>query len=198
VYQTRTLLEEQHSNEKLTRRAVALDGANAEARSTLSWRLMERGDYEGALTEAEQALAMTPNLAAAHGARGATLIFAGRIKEGLASLEICIRLDPRNPWSAIHLNRVALGLYFSRDYEAAVEAAKRTIHSYPGYVLAYRWLSAALGQLGRTEEAKEALEKAMTISPASFDLYVSNRVPWMRPEDYAHMLEGLRKAGWQG
>jgi hypothetical protein len=23
-------------------------------------------------------------------------------------------------------------------------------------------------------------------------------VPWMRPEDHAHMLEGLRKAGWQG
>jgi len=23
------------------------------------------------------------------------------------------------------------------------------------------------------------------------------RVPWMRPEDHAHMLDGLRKAGWQ-
>jgi hypothetical protein len=29
-------------------------------------------------------------------------------------------------------------------------------------------------------------------------LHVRNRVPWMRPEDHAHMLEGLRKAGWQG
>jgi hypothetical protein len=48
VYQTRALLEEQRSNEMLTRRAVALDGADAEARSILFWRLMERGDYEGA------------------------------------------------------------------------------------------------------------------------------------------------------
>jgi adenylate cyclase len=198
AYQTRALLQEQHSNETLTRRAVALDGSNAEACSNLSWRLMERGDYEGALTEADQAVAMTPNLAAAHGARGAALIFAGRPKEGLASLEICIRLDPRNPWSAIHLNRVALGLYFARDYEGAVEAAKRTIHSYPEYMLAYRWLAAALGQLGRSEEANEVLEKAIATAPAQFDMYVRNRVPWMRPEDYAHMIEGLRKAGWEG
>jgi hypothetical protein len=46
--------------------------------------------------------------------------------------------------------------------------------------------------------AKQALEKAMAIAPAQFDWYVSTRVPWHRPEDYAHMLEGLRKAGWQG
>jgi adenylate cyclase len=49
--------------------------------------------------------------------------------------------------------------------------------------------------MGRTLEGKEALEKAIAIAPASFDMHVRNRVPWMRPEDHAHMLEGLRKAG---
>jgi adenylate cyclase len=29
-------------------------------------------------------------------------------------------------------------------------------------------------------------------------MYVRKRVPWFRPEDHAHLLEGLRKAGWQG
>jgi adenylate cyclase len=28
-------------------------------------------------------------------------------------------------------------------------------------------------------------------------MYVRRRVPWQRPEDHAHMLEGLRKAGWR-
>ena len=64
--------------------------------------------------------------------------------------------------------------------------------------LVRRRRSIALGQLGRTAEAKEALEKAITIAPASFDMFVRQRVPWHRPEDYAHMLEGLRKAGWEG
>jgi len=54
-----------------------------------------------------------------------------------------------------------------------------------------------VGQLGRIDEAKEALEKAIALAPAAFDMYVRGRVPWMRVEDYAHMLEGLHKAGWQ-
>jgi adenylate cyclase len=93
---------------------------------------------------------------------------------------------------------MALGLYFCREYAAAVEVAKRAIRSYPDYPNTYRWLAGALGQLGRIEEAKEALERAIAIVPASFDMYVRGRVPWMRAEDIAHMLEGLRKAGWQG
>jgi adenylate cyclase len=28
-----------------------------------------------------------------------------------------------------------------------------------------------------------------------FQFYTRKRSPWMRPEDHAHMLEGLRKAG---
>jgi hypothetical protein len=40
--------------------------------------------------------------------------------------------------------------------------------------------------------------RAMAVAPASFEMYARNRVPWMRPEDHAHMLEGLRKAGWKG
>jgi hypothetical protein len=46
-----------------------------------------RGDHEDALTEAEQALTISPNLAAAHAVRGATLIFSGRPKEGVTALE---------------------------------------------------------------------------------------------------------------
>jgi adenylate cyclase len=90
---------------------------------------------------------------------------------------------------------VASALYFSRQYEASVEAAKRTIRSYPDFPLTYRWLAAALAQTGRIDEAKETLEKAIAIAPASFDMYVRSRAPWMRPEDHAHILEGLRKAG---
>jgi hypothetical protein len=29
-------------------------------------------------------------------------------------------------------------------------------------------------------------------------MYVRARVPWHRAEDYEHMLDGLRKAGWEG
>jgi hypothetical protein len=63
---------------------------------------------------------------------------------------------------------------------------------------AQRFLAAALAQLSRTEEAKEALDKAIANLPTSFGSKVRERPPWFRPEDHAHMLEGLRKAGWEG
>jgi adenylate cyclase len=198
IYQKLDPVEAQSSAEALARRAVALDGADAQARSCLGWALQARGELEGALVEIERALAMSPNLAAAHGHRGATLIFSGRQKEGLAALETCIRLDPRDPFLSVRLLHIACGLYFSREYEATVEAAKRLILSYPDFPMIYRWPAAALGQLGRVAEAKEALEKAISFAPTAFDMYVRNRVPWFRPEDHAHLVEGLRKAGWEG
>ena len=98
---------------------------------------------------------------------------------------------------AVCLGQVAVGFYHLRAYEDAVRAAKDTVRLFPEYALAYRWLAAGLGQLNQIEEAEETLKKAMAIAPASFDMYVRHRVPWMRPEDHAHMVEGLRKAGWK-
>jgi adenylate cyclase len=197
VFITGSFAQTQTSAEALARRAVALDDADAEARSCFGQALRHRGDYEGALAEAERALTTTPNLASAHGVLASALLFSGRLTDGLAAVRRSIRLDPRDPALASRLNYMAIGLYFSREYEAAVEAAKRTIRSYPEFPLPYRWLAAALGQTGRAEEARQALEQALAISPTAFYLYVRQRVPWMRAEDHAHMLEGLRKAGWR-
>jgi adenylate cyclase len=197
VFVTGSFAETQTSAEALARRAVALDDADGEARSCFSQALRHRGDYEGALAEAERALTTTPNLASAHGVLASVLLFSGRVSDGVAAVRRCIRLDPRDPALASRLNYLAIGLYFSREYEASVEVTKRTIRSYPEFPLPYRWLAAALGQTGRIEEARQALERALTIAPTAFYLYVHQRVPWMRPEDYGHMLEGLRKAGWR-
>ncbi len=196
TFMTRSMTEALDSAEALARHAVGLDGANADALTCLGRVLLLRGEYEGGRAEVERALAISPNLASAHGILGGTMIFSGRPKEGLVALERGIRLDPRDPRSGISVNQVVLAHYYAREYEAAIEAAKRVIRSYPDHPLVYRWLAAALGQTGRIDEARAALAKAVAIAPASFDLYVRGRAPWHRPEDYAHMLDGLRKAGW--
>jgi len=198
VFGTQNLAEAEDLAEGLVRRAVALDANDAEARTCFGNQLMRRGDYAGALAEIERALAMSPNLADAHGALGSVLTRSGRPREGRIALEKCIRLDPRNPNNNQQLLVITISYYLSREYDAAVEAAKRGIRSYPDHSNQYRWLAAALGQAGRTEEAKEVLAKAISMAPAAFDMFVRRRVPWHRPEDHAHMVEGLRKAGWEG
>jgi hypothetical protein len=39
------------------------------------------------------------------------------------------------------------------------------------------------------------LHKALEVSPAFTERIARHRPPWMRPEDYVHVLDGLRKAG---
>jgi adenylate cyclase len=199
AFQTRGLNVARGPIEELARRAVALDGADAEARACLALScFMTRGDYAGSIAEAQRALAMSPNLSLPYNVLGLALIFSGRPKDGIAAIQTSISLDPRDPLLAARLGGLASGLYFCRGYEAAIEAATRAIRSYPELPQPYRWLAAALGQAGRIDEAKEALEKAIAVAPASFDMYVRNRAPWFRPEDHEHMLVGLRKAGWEG
>ena len=138
TFATHDLGEMLRSAEALARRAVTLDDSDAEVRACLARVLWVRGDHWGAQTEAEQALAISPNLASAHAELGAALVFSGRRSNGIAALEKSIRLDPRDPRSATRLNQMAIGAYLSGDYVAAVTIARRAIQSYPEYPLCYR------------------------------------------------------------
>jgi adenylate cyclase len=57
-------------------------------------------------------------------------------------------------------------------------------------------MAAALGQLGRVDEARFALDQAIAVSAGSFALRIGRRLPWFCETDHQHMLDGLRKAGW--
>jgi adenylate cyclase len=70
VFFTGSVQETQSLSETLARRAVALDGADAEARACLGATLWRCGDHEGARAEAKQALAINPNLARGHAVLG--------------------------------------------------------------------------------------------------------------------------------
>jgi adenylate cyclase len=198
VFQTRGLGDVQRSVDQNARLAVALDGINASAHACLSVALFLRGDHQGALVEADHALALSPNLATGYWRRGQALIFSGRPLDGIADLQTSLRLEPRGVSLAHRLTQMAAGHYFSKDYDAAVDAAKHVIRSFPDFPPPYRWLAAALAQLGRIEEGNTTLEQGFAVTPAVFDRIFRARSPWIRPEDHAHLVEGLRKAGWEG
>jgi adenylate cyclase len=95
VFQTQAFEEVQTSAEPLVRIAVALDGNNALARSCFSYVLYLRGDFHGAMTEAERAVELSPNLALAYWRRGAALIRSGQPQEGVGDLQTSLRFEPR-------------------------------------------------------------------------------------------------------
>jgi adenylate cyclase len=180
-------------------RAVALDPDDAEAQAILAQILLAlaAGSREECWKRLSLALQINPNSAFANYIKGGALVLEGRPSEGRTFLLAALRLDPRSPYSIYFLSALACCYYLEHDYPSAVETAQHAATRYPDDPLPYRWLAAALGQLGRTDEAHAALHDAMSVSPPSFDLYVKGP-NYFRSEDYEHMLDGLRKAGWQG
>ncbi len=183
--------------EDAARRAIAADPADAYARVIFGVVFLLRGDHGAALVEVERALAMTPNLADAHATRGVTLILSGKPADGIASLVTSIRLDPKSPLAWVRQSQISLGYYLGHDYSNAAIVAERVVRSYPNYPSCYRYFAAALGQLGRVADARDALREAMRLAPSSLEMYVYNQPPWMQAEDHALVIEGLRKAGWE-
>jgi hypothetical protein len=84
------------------------------------------------------------------------LTFSGRPEDGLAALRTCVRLDPRAPSLVYRLYQISLALYFCREHEAAAEAARQGIRSYPNRPGSYRVLTAALARAARLCRAQNA------------------------------------------
>ena len=170
----------------------------SEAQNALALAFFVTGNFGSALECADHALTLNHNSAGAHGRRGAILTFSGRCAEGRDELYFSLRLNPRDPASPVAAGGITRSFYFERNYAASVEAARRCLANYPAYAAPRRWLTAALGQLGRREEAASSLRDWVAVTPGVFDVVVRNRLPYMPPDNHEHMLDGLRKAGWQG
>jgi adenylate cyclase len=178
--------------------AFDTDPTDADAQSILAYAAFLEGNCDDSSEGTALALASNSNSFWANAMTGVLLVFGGRPAEGRDALLRAQRLSPHDLSGALFPNHEVIAYYFERQYAAAEAAARRLISRYPNYPLAHRWLAAALGQLGRADEARAALQTAIAISTTSFDAYVRRCPPWFRPGDHEHMLEGLRKAGWQG
>ena len=115
-----------------------------------------------------------------------------------------VRSSPHDPLNWFYMFWIGVFQYFAGADAESAETMRNVARVPPGpasrEVTHYpiRWLAQALGQLGQVAEAKRELEKAVAISPVFFRRISHQRPPWMRPEDYARVLDGLRRAGWKG
>jgi len=110
-----------------------------------------------------------------------------------------LRRNPCDPRNGSALQGLAVGRYLMGEYAAAVDLARRVLAAQPKLRDIRRWLIAALGKLGRQEEAQGIIRQSIALlAPIAFEDYARRQLPWVRDEDQAHLIDGLRKAGWQG
>jgi tetratricopeptide (TPR) repeat protein len=150
------------------------------------------------IAEAEQALALDRNLAIAPAITGAGKTFAGRAEENEAHVQEALRLSSRDrrayEWMAsLAATKLNLGAYAE-----AAHWARRSIEANRNLPLAHFWLAAALAQLGRLEEARQAIQPGFALAPGFTIARYRAGVQTDNPTYLAQrerIIEGMRKAG---
>jgi TolB-like protein/Flp pilus assembly protein TadD len=178
--------------------SVLLDPRDALAHTALGLALMEHRDYSASLAEHQIAIGLNPNSALARYGFGYGLHRAERLQEALEQFDTALRLSPRDPGLWSYLTLKASTLYQLRRYDEAVRFARDAArHSIADLIWPFVHLAAALGQLGRTAEARTAIEELCRRRPgltvSGVRLWPHNRSRSERSLE--HMLEGLRRAG---
>jgi adenylate cyclase len=174
-------------------RAVTLNPDDAGAHCTLGRVRYLRREYPPAISELETALELNPSLALAHYGLGAALVFSGRAAETLPHLEAAIRLSPRDPNMGSFLVRIADARYLLGEYDQAIALALKALGQPNFQWSRYAVLIAALGQLGRVDEAQRYLDEVRRHRPDFSVAFVRDTHLFGVSGTMAHFCEGLVK-----
>jgi adenylate cyclase len=177
----------------LARQAIAVDASLPMAHRLLAYVYLWQKQYDRAITEAEQALALDPNDAEGYETLGEILSFAGRPRDTLGLVEKGLRLNPRQPISLLSI--MGHAYFLTGRYDEAIATLKKTLLSNPNHFGAHIFLAITYSELGREEEARAEAAEALRLNPHfSLEVYKQN-VPYKDPAAFERWLSGLRKAG---
>jgi adenylate cyclase len=151
------------------------------------------GDSDQGNTHIELALHLNPNDVGTLSKYGIERAYLGNAAEGLRWLEKAQQMDPQ--FAGFLWESKVETLYLCRDYAAALEVLKGK-HNLPPH--SYTHMAACFAQLGRMEEARQAVEKfrSLCAEDVDFPRYAANHARiCKRQEDADNWIEGYRKAG---
>jgi tetratricopeptide (TPR) repeat protein len=131
----------------------------------------------------------------------------GQFEKSLELVDKAIRLSPRDPLLFYWYADKASALLALKQYDQAIEWARRAIEIHPDNVTPHMFIVAALALTGQESQAREALERYLAIPSAPRTvgrwkqiraLYVNEHTDPRFVEYWDRLIEGLRKAGLPG
>jgi adenylate cyclase len=176
----------------LADRSIAIAPEEARPYSTKSLYLTTVNRPAEGLRAADAGLAVNPNDALLHAARGLAEDFLGHFDQGISEVRQAMRLSPRDPNTGAWHNFASLAELGLGHFDAAIEESNKAIDAgyrvFPPYVQ----LAVAYALEGKLAEAKVALAEARRVNPKLTVKLMRELDP-----DFPWMSEGLRKAGLQ-
>jgi serine/threonine-protein kinase len=146
--------------------AVMLDDESSEAHTSFAHvKATQDWDWIGSEREFQRAISLNPRYPTAHHWYSVSCLTPlGRLDEALEELLMAQSLDPV---SSIISRDIALGHYYRRDFESALEQCDHTIEQNPHFSPAYWTLGLVQEQRGDLDEAVAAFQRAIELSPPS-------------------------------
>ncbi len=180
---------------EMARQAVKLDNTNGDARLMMARGYHMTESPKNALLEMEHAVKLNPYSSGACWSYGAFLYFYGRAQDSLTWFEKALELNPLDPRNYIVNAHFAAANLCVGDFERAADLARAASAQRPDYIDARITLAAALGHLGRNDEAREAVGEFKDQAQKWAEDHPMRS--W-RENVKIHYLAGLTKAGLMG
>lgn len=181
---------------RLAERAVQLDPLDARAltiaahvSAALQHRLHEAASLYG------EALRLNPNFAMAWAFSAATYAFLGDLAEAEHRAARYKKLAGNHPFAAVFDTDVAVIHLLKRDYDTAVAVGRTVTHTNPLRAAGFKPYLAALGHLGRRQEAAVALRRLLALDPGFSLRRFQETAPFAHDADREIYAEGLCLAG---
>jgi adenylate cyclase len=110
-------------------------------------------------------------------------------------LDKAYQLSPRDPLLFAFLGTRAISLLQMGQSDQAVKWSELSVRPSNAHFHNHAILTSSLGHLGRTDEAKRALDETLRLRPDYSGGAVARMMLFKHRRDLEHFLEGLRKAG---
>ena len=179
---------------ELTQKAIALDGALAQAYGFLAVLLGATKRHEKAMALAEKAVALNPNSAAVYMHLGGALNYsAGKHEEAIAAFKKAIRFNPFPPLH--YLLWLAVACRDAGRYEEAISTCGKILQQEPDYLFAHTCLASCYALMNRNEEARAEAAEVLRIDPKFFVDYIVKRAGYKYAADRKRLRDALLKAG---
>lgn len=180
----------------VARRAIELDGQDANSYFTIGRVHLARREYDIAIDALERALELNPCLAVTYCGLGDSLAYEGRLDEAIEQFEIAIRLSPHDPFRWAFYSYRSLAHLFRGEFGDAVAWARKSVQVPNAQYWSNAHLVAALGHLGDEKQAQSALKELKREKPEFSLDFAREHLFYLKREDQMDAyISGLRKAG---
>lgn len=180
--------------QRLGERMVEIAPNHAFGHFVLALMAMVVGDLGRFRKEAGIVIALNPDAGIASDLQGHLCLVNDVPLEAIPHFERCMRLDPSLGQTLLHLHLLGRAYFCAGRYDTAAALFRERILLMPETDASRGYLAAALGHLGRFDEARQVWAELMAINP-NYVMAERLRRTAVQPRQIEAVLEGARRAG---